>query len=354
MEVLSVKPTTRHVTHFLVVLPLLASAWGCTSLARTKPNIPYQGTRPEPVKKIKLANPLLATELLKLPEMQDGVSAEEAIALETIAELYDNSPAVFDKAFDQMYEVGLPGVRRYCSPLQALFWLAKDNELTDDNNVLVEYSLESLLAKAWKFDPLNYCHISEKEIGEIIDNVLNDYIQKQYLDDLRGGAICIQIQASLVADYRRSRRTGAEVFSKKAAKIIKNKIVEARAPQRWEDFDVVVERLNAPKLIDYYEKRRFRYVHWSSLPSSLKRPHSANPYYVFKYNKGECQSITEFTVLCLRRGGYKAWKHKGKSVSGVTPFHVLCVFEMDGKKYCLDNGRPVPRGIIPWDLYRYK
>jgi len=30
---------------------------------------------------------------------------------------------------DKMYQVGIPEVRKYCSPLQALFWLACENRI---------------------------------------------------------------------------------------------------------------------------------------------------------------------------------------------------------------------------------
>lgn len=110
------KPDKKHVPRFIVVFSLVVSVWGCASMFETKPNIPYRGTCPEAFRQIQQKNSLLAAELLKLPEIQDGISADESIALERIFELYNLKSTDFDAVFDEMYHVGLPDVRRYCSP----------------------------------------------------------------------------------------------------------------------------------------------------------------------------------------------------------------------------------------------
>jgi hypothetical protein len=306
-------------------------------------------TAREILTEISLKNDLLAVELGKLPELQDGISFQETQALKRLHRKYVADTDSFDRAFKKMYKTGLPDVRKYCSPLQALFWLAEDNELHSNSNLFVNYSLEHLLAKAWKFDPLSYRLISETQTKEVINGIQMEDIKKKYLDDLFGGATYAEIQRSLVADYKRSRRTGWNTFSRKASKIIRQNLISPKAAPRWQDFSVVIDRLNAPELVDYYEKARFKYVYWWELPTPAVSPH-----YVFKYNKGECVSITRFTVLCLTRAGYKAREYRGRSISGRFDFHAVCVYEMNGKKYVMDNGKTVPSGIIPWDLYRYK
>jgi hypothetical protein len=116
---------------------------------------------------------------------------------------------------------------------------------------------------------------------------------------------------------------------------------------RWEDFDKVTLRLNLPELIDYYERKRITWVDWRTLPTW-----PVTPYYVFKHNKGGCVSITRFTVHCLRKGGYKAWELRVGDISGRYPFHAVCLFEMQGEKYIMNNGTSWPLGISPFDLYR--
>ena len=106
------------IRRILLIVVALTFA-GCAT--PTKPNIPYSGPISQ-LDKIAQRNPLLATELRKLPEIQNGVSAEERDALEKIVDLYHKVPDDFDKAFEEMYNEGYPDVRKYCSPLQALLW----------------------------------------------------------------------------------------------------------------------------------------------------------------------------------------------------------------------------------------
>ncbi len=240
---------------------------GCA--ATTVPNSPYRGPGyPQSFTKLALINPLLAKELGKIPELSDGISVEEKRALATIARIYQEDPNGFDSAFMRFYKIGLPQVREYCSPLQAIFWLAEDSGLDKE---FIHYTLRELLDKAWNF--------SDKE----------HFV-------------------------------------------------------RWKSFGVVTERLNAPELIDYYERKRFNYVDWRSLPSP-----SVPPWYVFKYNRGECISITRFTVYCLHKAGYKAIEVHVPDPAGRYPFHAICLFEMNGAKYIMDNGRPGPLGIHSYE-----
>ena len=67
---------------------------------------------------------------------------------------------------------------------------------------------------------------------------------------------------------------------------------------RWEDFETVTDRLNAPRLINYYEKKRFAY--------GLRTEHPGDPKWLFQTNMGMCDEITLFTLICLKKGGYKA------------------------------------------------
>ena len=98
------------------------------------PNAHYQDMTDVLFFQLKSENPLLARELGKLPEFQNGVSPSEAEALEDIVNLYRWDKGNFDKAFQQMYKFGLPEVREYCSPLQALLWTAEKEEFNESNN----------------------------------------------------------------------------------------------------------------------------------------------------------------------------------------------------------------------------
>ena len=163
----------RLITIILFILPsILLSA--CSSFIQTKPNLPkinYPGYN-----KIYELNPLLANELGKLPDLQNGYSEIENRALSTITIMYEQNMADFEKVFSTMYNVGLPTVRKYCSPLQALFWLASENIVPND--FFKEYSLDKLLDNAWVFEKQSV--LNEGQILTVIDAIKNLKDKKQY------------------------------------------------------------------------------------------------------------------------------------------------------------------------------
>jgi hypothetical protein len=286
---------------------------------------------------ISSRNELLAIELGKLPELQDGVSNREKQALETLFDLYRIDPQTFDDTFAQMHQIGLPEVRRYCSPLQAIFWLAEEGEPNSITTIIESYSLKSLLDKAWDFHVAS--RVTEDKLEGILNGIKSEKMRQDY-SDRRKRLSSGMFSRVIVEAYRKNRFA----FTGEAREII-----ESIINPKWDGFDEVTARLNAPELVNYYEKRRFSYAYWWTFPT-----YPPSPRYVFKYNKGDCVGITRFTVLCLSRAGYKAREYRGRCPSGRFPFHSVCVFEMNGEKYVMDNGNPHPRGISLWDEYRYK
>jgi hypothetical protein len=129
----------------ILILLYLIIAIGCT--ASTKPNTPYSGPYPAAFNNLANKNPLLAQELSKIPEIQDGISEIDAMALERIRVFYHQNQKNFNSAFERMYDVGYPNVRKYCSPLQALYWLALDDKLKQID--ISKYALIGLLNEAW-------------------------------------------------------------------------------------------------------------------------------------------------------------------------------------------------------------
>ncbi len=97
---------------------------------------------------------------------------------------------------------------------------------------------------------------------------------------------------------------------------------------KWKDFEIVTERLNSPELINYYEHYNFRYVSHGECPGSAKS--------IFKSKKGCCSDFTAFSEYCLRKAGYDARAIKVVSPTGA-PYHVVCEYEENGKKYIMDN-----------------
>jgi hypothetical protein len=130
-------------TYVLVAIVL----FNCASSSPSRPNIPYAGPYPPSFNTLTENNPLLAQELGKLPEIQDGISSTEIVSLDKFAKLYYRDQAAFDRAFEKMYAAGIPEIRKYCSPLQAVFWLIEDGKIEDIN--IVEYSQKILIYEAW-------------------------------------------------------------------------------------------------------------------------------------------------------------------------------------------------------------
>ena len=321
----------------LLSLFLILILLGCAS---TKPNIPYAGPYPLCFNVISTKNPILAKELGKLPEIQDGISANDAVVLEKIAKLYNTDPNSFEKVFEQIYQIGLSEVRKYCSPLQAFFWMIEDGELEAAKDILKDYSLKKLLSSAWDFQ-LKPFPFSNEQISVIIENTKDIGVQKLYFQNKNDKEY---LQYLITRNYK----DRPEIFKRQAQKIIR-KVESKNEDIKWNDFNTVVERLNAPELVDYYERMKFFYVDWRKLPT-----HPVSPYYVFKNNKGECISITRFAIYCLRKAGYNAWEYRTKKIIiGPGGSHAFCIFENNGKKYVMDNGMPNPDGIILFDESRY-
>jgi len=138
-----ISSVVKFFTYVLVAIVLL----NCASFSQTRPNIPYAGPYPPSFNSLTESNPLLAQELGKLPEIQDGISSTEIVLLDKFAKLYYRDQAAFDRAFEKMCEAGIPEIRKYCSPLQAVFWLIEDGKI--EGIKIVEYDQKVLLFEAW-------------------------------------------------------------------------------------------------------------------------------------------------------------------------------------------------------------
>lgn len=116
---------------------------------------------------------------------------------------------------------------------------------------------------------------------------------------------------------------------------------------RWQDYEVVTDRLNAPDLVNYYQRVRFIYIS----KRGKERAGHGEPRKLFDTNRGNCDDHAEFADYCLKKAGYET------SVKNVHPtsWHTVCVFKYNGNKFIIDNGRPdkfLRRGIIPSDEYK--
>ena len=114
---------------------------------------------------------------------------------------------------------------------------------------------------------------------------------------------------------------------------------------RWEDFETVTDRLNAPRLVNYYEKKRFVY--------GLRTEHPGDPKWLFRTNMGMCDEITLFTLICLKKAGYKAADfNPSKFNTDVYRDHHVTLFKgKSGTLYVMDNGRVCKKGVVKLSEY---
>lgn len=266
-------------TVFLVTINV-SIFFGCSSLGPPKPNEPFAGRSPYDFNQLTYENPLIAKEIGKLPELQDGISDSEAEALQQLCDLYAKNPESFDAAFAKMYQIGIPEVRKYCSPLQALFWLAEDNNLSD--KYITKYYLPRLLSHAWQ----EKIQLTDDQVLQIIKGIKDKDRQDQFLHYIQNGVDEATIK-KIVANYRRF----PNMFSWSAGKII------TTSDRRWGDVDAIIDRLNAPELLDFYINHNIRYKH--IIPSFHRSPRR-----VIQEKYGDCDDLAYFGKTVLTKAGY--------------------------------------------------
>jgi len=119
---------------FIVLFLIIIFSMNSYSTMKDKENLPA-------TEQLKIVYPELYQELLKLPDLKED-TVRNRNALEKIAclGLSNENKAVFEVMLDE----GLKAKRKYCTPLEALLWIAYDRNF-DGYNPLSDYSLNSLI-----------------------------------------------------------------------------------------------------------------------------------------------------------------------------------------------------------------
>ena len=143
--------------------------------------------------------------------------------------------------------------------------------------------------------------------------------------------------------------TEIELFPEVFPDWVPKKLNELQSKSSWNDYYEVLDRLNAPELVDYFVKKQISYQYYWAIPGY--RGSQGNAYYVFNNKKGDCLYISTFIVKALQRNGYRAWVEKMPPVSSVGEYHAVCVFKLNGEKYIIDDGRGAKRGIMKYPEY---
>jgi len=264
---------------------------------------------------ISLRNKLLAFELGKLPEFQNVVSSQEKDALFQLSELYYENSLNFDMSFTKMCQVGLADVKKYNTPLQALFWLLKNEELNEAKDIIKYFSLERLLDYAWLLEHTN--HIKRwkwrsKEASKLLESCLDDEIKRkieEFYNKNKGSTdyiILLAMKHPEAFEYK---------FKPFNAKL---KMHE----NRWKDFSTVVDRLNSPELVFYYIKNNFSY----------EQGEYGSPKKTFKMKVGNSKAIAELGQFMLRKAGYKTFIRTVKTPDS------SCCFEHTGSGIIVGDG----------------
>ncbi len=117
---------------------------------------------------------------------------------------------------------------------------------------------------------------------------------------------------------------------------------------RWGEYETVTDRLNAPELVNYYQRIRLVYKSKRGRKDALV----GDARRLFSINVGNCYDHARFAAYCLEKADFKT------SIVGVHPvvprYHGVCKFEAGGNSFIIDNGRPdkfLRRGIIPAEEY---
>ncbi|MBU1583570.1 MAG: transglutaminase-like domain-containing protein [Proteobacteria bacterium] len=287
------------------------------------------------LKEIEAKNRFLALELGRLPEFQDDVSDLEISGLNNLKHYYLLDPKGFDTAFEQMDAIGKKENRKYCTLLQAVFWLSMEYEFTVDNNPIHPYSFKEILSKAWTNEP----RVDKDTIEKMVDAIQSESIREQYKEKLA------KKNRYILYSLTRLSEQSPEVLAPWVPAMLRN----SRRDHLWNNYDLVIDRLNSPEIVDYYVQKHITYSNYWEIPGYNYRTPSAQ--YVFKNKTGDCLYTSHFIVTALARSGYSAMIVKKPPLRMTDAWHAVAVFESEKGKFIIDDGKVYPRGIIKYSDY---
>ena len=229
----------------------------CVSVTENqKPVAPFGDKVEKELAILSSINPALADELRRLPELRRGLDEKGTQALHRIVTFYTQSqnPEEVKQIFDRILSIGKKERRKFSAPLQALFWLAEENEIPLNKNPLTLPSKE-------RYRTFNK-HLGEDE--EVIQFVYNVW-KKTYKTD------------------------------------------------KWKDPNEIMDRLNSPHLFDLFFRDNIVYDFAKHLASLNDRRYHENwgsylqsAKVTIRKRKGTCQDAANMATEILRGAGYDA------------------------------------------------
>ncbi len=246
----------------VIIISLFLAVLNCATVNETqKPDklteaqqARFKGEADKELSHLLKINPILTEELRKLPELKRGLNEKGLVALKRIVSYYTQSPRPDETKglFDRILSIGKKERRKFSAPLQALFWLAEEQELPLNENLLKIQSKE-------KYRTFNK-NLGEDE--EVITFVYNIW-RKTYVTD------------------------------------------------KWENANEIIDRLNSPHLFDIFFRDNIAYdfvkrdmqiadrryhENWGSWLQSAK--------VTIKRRKGTCQDAANLADEILSKAGY--------------------------------------------------
>lgn len=259
---------------------------------------------------IAIHNPTMAVDLAKLPDLQPPIPPNAQIGLRRFVAIYRLIPDAIDAFHLSNMSVGIPESRRYAAPLQALVWLAEDGlfeafgqavgveirfDITADGNevfhrcpspaIFIKKDLSALLNSAWGREA---SLLPDALIYEIISRIVTVAGVEEYAL-LTKKYDTAKLQKYILQDFKKKR----DMFARKDQGLIN----AALDHSRWERFERVADRLNAPILIHHYITRNIRY----------RRCAANGPFFTFFHGEGQCTDVAFFAQFLLERSGYQTF-----------------------------------------------
>ena len=288
------------------------------------------------LKEFSLSNRKLAIELGKLPEFQQTIKDDDLRGLRELISFYRTCQIDFDKFFNQIYFIGKPEIRRFNAPLQALFWLVKDEKLEDIDDIIRDFYLEDLLEKSWILLHTEHLHRwrwRSIQARKLFDSCRDENLKRKievFFYKNRGATDYIISLAEQHPDR----------FAHKYQSFNNDLLLQQK---RWNNFKTVVDRINAPELVHYYIIKNFNFE-----PNLFLKPEE-----IFFKKSGNSSALALLGELILKKNGYRTF------IRNVEISNSPCATEHSGSGIVLENGKYLlvvdfPKGKQisgPFDLY---
>ena len=288
------------------------------------------------LKEFSLSNRKLAIELGKLPEFQQTIKDDDLRGLRELISFYRTCQIDFDKFFNQIYFIGKPEIRRFNAPLQALFWLVKDEKLEDIDDIIRDFYLEDLLEKSWILLHTEHLHRwrwRSIQARKLFDSCRDENLKRKievFFYKNRGATDYIISLAEQHPDR----------FAHKFQSFNNDLLLQKK---RWNNFKTVVDRINAPELVHYYIIKNFNFE-----PNLFLKPEE-----IFFKKSGNSRALALLGELILKKNGYRTF------IRNVEISNSPCATEHSGSGIVLENGKYLlvvdfPKGKQisgPFDLY---